>query len=207
MTDKRPLGRPTARRALDDLHDKGLNFDLNRRAEFTPENGWHIDDYCVALPPEPPGAPQPGGSWEAARTLVRDYEFADPAIVRAIYRPDQPLSQRDMLLEARFYGLRFHLGVRVGGVNDETRTVDGREVRLWGWNYRTLLGHVEMGQMDWEVWKWLDDGRVEFRVHAVSRPAPISLCGHRVHSSSPSSARARGRSRPRATPRLTRPPP
>src|SRR6185312_1133500 len=28
-------------------------------------------------------------------------------------------------------------------------------------------------QMDWEVWKWLDDGHVEFRVHAVSRPARI----------------------------------
>ena len=27
--------------------------------------------------------------------------------------------------------------------------------------------------MDWEVWKWLDDGHVEFRVHAVSRPARI----------------------------------
>ncbi|HKO27713.1 MAG TPA: hypothetical protein VJU80_09665, partial [Solirubrobacteraceae bacterium] len=28
-------------------------------------------------------------------------------------------------------------------------------------------------QMDWEIWKWLGDGRVEFRVHAVSRPASI----------------------------------
>jgi len=46
-------------------------------------------------------------------------------------------------------------------------------VHVWGWSYRTLAGHVEMGQMDWEVWKWLGDGRVEFRVHAVSRPAPI----------------------------------
>lgn len=27
--------------------------------------------------------------------------------------------------------------------------------------------------MDWEVWKWIDDGAVEFRVHAVSRTAPI----------------------------------
>jgi hypothetical protein len=27
--------------------------------------------------------------------------------------------------------------------------------------------------MDWQVWKWLDTGAVEFRVHAVSRPAPI----------------------------------
>jgi uncharacterized protein (UPF0548 family) len=63
--------------------------------------------------------------------------------------------------------------VRVGDVYEETREVDGRRVQVWGWNYRTLAGHVEMGQMDWEVWKWLGDGRVEFRVHADSRPAPF----------------------------------
>ena len=27
--------------------------------------------------------------------------------------------------------------------------------------------------MDWEVWKWVDSGTVEFRVHSVSRAAPI----------------------------------
>jgi hypothetical protein len=26
--------------------------------------------------------------------------------------------------------------------------------------------------MAWEVWKWEDSGAVEFRIHAVSRPAP-----------------------------------
>ena len=56
---------------------------------------------------------------------------------------------------------------------ERTRKVGGRDARVWGWNYRTLEGHVEIGQMDWEVWKWLDDGHVEFRVHAVSRPALI----------------------------------
>jgi hypothetical protein len=30
-----------------------------------------------------------------------------------------------------------------------------------------------MGQMDYEVRKWLDSGEVEFRIHAVSRPAHI----------------------------------
>jgi hypothetical protein len=30
-----------------------------------------------------------------------------------------------------------------------------------------------MGQMDYEVWKWLDNGEVEFRIHAVSKPAHI----------------------------------
>src|SRR5207248_1742470 len=39
--------------------------------------------------------------------------------------------------------------------------------------YRTLQGHLEMGQMDYEVWKWLDTGRVEFRIHAYSRRARI----------------------------------
>jgi hypothetical protein len=46
-------------------------------------------------------------------------------------------------------------------------------VHVWGWAYRTLQGHVEMGQMDWEVWKWTDTGAVQFRVHSVSRTASI----------------------------------
>ena len=104
---------------------------------------------------------------------MRDYEFADPAIVRAVYAEDSPFETRDMLLEGRFHGLRFHFGVRVGGLVDEETAVDGRPVRRWGWNYRTLQGHLEMGQMDYEVRKWLDSGEVEFRIHAFSRPAHI----------------------------------
>jgi uncharacterized protein (UPF0548 family) len=78
-----------------------------------------------------------------------------------------------MLLEGRFWGLRFHFGVRVGGLVDEELAADGRPLRRWGWNYRTLQGHLEMGQMDYEVRKWLDSGEVEFRIHAFSRPAHI----------------------------------
>lgn len=155
------------------LHDRPLNIDLAARDERTEETGWRIDDYCQPLPGETPGPPQPGGSWERARQLMRDYEFADPAIVRAVYRRDSPLEGRDMLLQVRFWGLRFHVGVRVGGVIDETRNVAGRAVRVWGWNYGTLQGHLEMGQMDYEVWKWLDSGSVEFRIHVVSRASRI----------------------------------
>ena len=115
---------------------------------------------------------------------MRDYEFADPAIVRAVYAEDSPFETRDMLLEGRFYGLRFHFGVRVGGLVDEETAVDGRPVRRWGWNYRTLQGHLEMGQMDYEVRKWLDSGEVDFRIHAFSRPAhipnPVIRLGFRV---------------------------
>ncbi len=115
---------------------------------------------------------------------MRDYAFADPAIVRAVYLRDSPLEGRDLLLEVRFWGLRFSFGVRVGRVIDETRDVGGREVRVWGWNYATLRGHLEMGQMDYEVWKWLGTGAVEFRVHVVSRSSrignPIIRLGFRL---------------------------
>ena len=156
------------------LHDKRLNFDLDRREAMTREAGWNVDDYRQPLPAEPPGPPVPGGTWERARDLMLGYEFADPAIVRAVYAPDSPLEDRDMLLEARFLGLRFRFGVRVSGVVDETCESGGRSVRLWGWSYRTLQGHLEMGQMDYELWKWLDSGEVEFRIHVVSRAAQIS---------------------------------
>jgi uncharacterized protein (UPF0548 family) len=170
--------------ALRALHDKPPNFDLDRREAMTREAGWNVDDYRQRLPPEPPGPPVAGGTWERARDLMRDYEFADPAIVRAVYAPDSALEGRDMLLEARFLGLRFRFGVRVGGVVDDTRENGGRSVRVWGWSYRTLQGHLEMGEMDYEVRKWLDSGEVEFRIHVVSRPAripnPVIRLGFRI---------------------------
>jgi uncharacterized protein (UPF0548 family) len=170
---ERVLGDPGAKNVLDALHDKALNFELGPRADFTAERGWHVDSYRQPLRAEEPGPPRPDGTWEVASRLMRDYEFADPAIVRAVYYGDRLLQDRDLLLEARFWGLRFHLGVRVGGVIDGTRRVDGRDVRVWGWNYRTLQGHLEMGQMDYEVWKWVDTGEVEFRISAFSRGAPM----------------------------------
>jgi uncharacterized protein (UPF0548 family) len=169
----RRRGSRRARQALAALADKGFNFDPDQAEHFTTANGWTVDDYTQPLPPEPPGPPRPGGSFEVAQRLLDDYEFADPAIVRAVYAADSPFERRDMLLEGRFYGLRFHLGVRVGGLVDDELEVGGRRLRRWGWNYRTLQGHLEMGQMDYEVRKWLDRGEVEFRIHAVSRPAHI----------------------------------
>jgi hypothetical protein len=71
---------------------------------------------------EAPGPPAPGGSFEIAKRLLRDYEFADPAIVGAVYAEDSPLERRDLLLEGRFHGLRFHFGVRVGGLVDTEST-------------------------------------------------------------------------------------
>jgi uncharacterized protein (UPF0548 family) len=168
------LGPPRVRRRLAALAGRPLNFDPAELEQATAADGWTITDLCQQLPSEPPGRPIPEGSWEIARRLMSGYEFADPSIVRAYYDPDVPLERRNMLLKLRALGI-VHLwaGVRVGEVYEETRVFGERQACVWGWNYRTLEGHVERGQMDWEVWKWLDSGAVEFRVHAISRPSSI----------------------------------
>ncbi len=164
-------GHRRARRALAKLEGRSPNFDPDARDLFTPDNGWHLDDITRALPDEPSGPPVSNGSWQIARRLMLDYQVADPALVRATYRHEARLAGRDMLLQIRYRGLRFRVGVRVGDVYNETRTVDGREARVFGWSYRTLEGHFEQGELHYEVWKWLDTGTVEFRLHGFSRVA------------------------------------
>ena len=159
-----------ARRRLADLAQRPLNF----APDVDPSDQgreWRVDDLVVALPSESSGPPVEGGSWEIAKDLMTSYQVADPKVVRATYREDSPLAGRDMLLQIRFAGLRFHVGVRVGDVYEETRELDGRPARVFGWSYSTLEGHFEQGRMHYEVWKWLETGDVEFRVHAFSRAA------------------------------------
>jgi uncharacterized protein (UPF0548 family) len=174
MIGGRTIGPWDVRRRLAALPAKPLNFDPASLAQASSADGWHRTDLCQELPGEAPGDPVPEGSWETARRLMSGYEFADPSIVQAYYDEHLPLEGRNMLLKLKALGLVHVLvGVRVGEVYERTLQIDGRPVRVWGWSYRTLEGHVEAGQMDWEVWKWLEDGRVQFRVHAVSRPAPV----------------------------------
>ena len=87
----------------------------------------------------------PGGSFEVACRLVRDYEFSDPARVRATFDPDEPLEGRVMLLELRYrvlriLVLRFRVGVRVTAVYGGPRRGEAGPARVWGWSYRTLRG-------------------------------------------------------------------
>jgi uncharacterized protein (UPF0548 family) len=173
MTDLRIVSHPDFRDRLARLRTTELNFRPRQDGPFTRQQGWRLDHYRRRLPSEPPGPPVPGGSWELAKRLSETYEFADPTLVRAFYDPREPLIGRTMLLEVHFWGLRIYAGVRVGGASDGIREHDGRRARVAVWNYQTLEDHFESGQIDYEVWKWLDSGEVEFRVDAFSRPAPI----------------------------------
>ena len=159
------FGRGDPRALLDDLHDRNVNYRHDELGDGT----WHHDTHRTDLLPERPGPPEPGGSWELARRLVENYEVADPAVIRGVYDARTALCGRDMLLEGRFHGLHFHMGVRVTDVVDEARD-DG--TRVWGWSYETLEGHLERGRMTYEVLKHTDSGRVEFVTHGISQRAP-----------------------------------
>jgi uncharacterized protein (UPF0548 family) len=129
-----------------------------------------FDALCQPLPGEPPGEPLPDGPWAVARRLVEEYRMADPAIVRARWDPGAALVGRVMVLQLRLWRLLYvHARVRVTRVWDEHRTVDGRRARVFGFEYETLPGHLEIGWMDYEVLKFVGSGDVEFRLHARSR--------------------------------------
>jgi uncharacterized protein (UPF0548 family) len=184
MLDEKLAATARAQRALARLTDQPLNFDPDELRDADERSGWNVDDYRQDLPAEAPGDPLPGGSFAIAQRLMRDYAIADPSMVRAVYDRAHDLADRNMLLQVRFGPLRLFFGCRVGSIVDETRTVEGRMVRVWGWSYSTLAGHVERGRMDYAVWKWLGDGAVEFRIHVVSRRAqarnPIVRLGFRI---------------------------
>ncbi len=162
---------PAIQRRLDAFSTVGFNFDPARLSE---SNGYRVTDVRHPLPGEAPGDPAPDGSFAMACRLIANYEFADPAMVRAYFDPAAPLTGRTMVLRLSALGVfRVYVGVRILSVIDETREEAGRQARVWGWTYGTLKGHVESGEMSWTTWKWLDTGEVEFRVHALSRPAQI----------------------------------
>ena len=150
-----------------------INFTPMRWEEAAAAPGWRADRRQIDLPAEPPGPPVAGGPYVVARALLWTYEVADPALVRAVYDAAAPLQGRDMLLIGRFAGLRFPMGVRVGGVVDGADRHQGEEVHRFAWHYRTLEGHLERGQMDYEVIKDAASGRVVFRMAAYSQRGRI----------------------------------
>lgn len=168
-----PIPRWVAR-SYRKLHTRAINYEPITWTEASVDPQWHVDHQSVLLATEKPGPPQPQGPYAIARQMLQNYEVADPLMVRAMYDASAPLEGRDMLLVGRLCGMRFPMGVRVGDVFDGPDELDGEPVQRFSWHYRTLEGHLERGQMNYEVVKYLNDGRVEFRMAAYSQRGPIT---------------------------------
>jgi len=74
-----------------------------------------------------------------------------------------------MLLEGKFLGLSFFFGVRVGKLTDEIQKTDQGEAQVWGYNYHTLEGHLERGEISFQISKYLKSGEVEFKIESFSQ--------------------------------------
>jgi uncharacterized protein (UPF0548 family) len=159
--------------AVAELRNRPVNYDEAQAPPFVVD-GWHQDRRVMELGREAPGEPEPGGLVETAGALVNSYEFSDPRILRAAFHQAGDLVGRDMLLEGRFLVLRFLIGVRITAKHDELRDGPHGPERVVGWSYQTLRGHLEQGRLTYEVAKELETGRVEFRIIAHSRRAPIA---------------------------------
>jgi uncharacterized protein (UPF0548 family) len=167
------IGRNDLPGEVADLASRHINYD-ERDAPPHVTKGWHRDRVTVELGYEAPGEPEKGGLAETAGDLVNSYEFSDPRILRAAYKHPSDLVGRNMLLEGRFLFLRFLLGVRIVAAHDERVDGPNGPERLIGWSYATLDGHLEQGKLRYEIAKEIDTGRVEFRIIAYSRWAPIA---------------------------------
>lgn len=143
----------------------------HRRVTFDPAEvdgpPWRTDRHRTVVGREPPGPPVPGGPWESARDVLRDYDFVPPELVRAAYRPGPPQG-RDIVLIGRTGPVLVLMGVRITAVFDES----GDTHRTWGWAYRTLAGHLQRGEVGYRVSKDLRTGEVAFCATVTWRPAP-----------------------------------
>ncbi len=165
---RRPVADDDLAEVVGELSLRAVNY-AEEEAPPHVVAGWHQDYVRVELGREEPGKIAEDGLGNAAAELVDSYEFADPSILRAVYRYPGDLIGRNMLLVGRFLILRFAMGVRITEAHDELR--DG-EHRI-GWSYQTLDGHLEQGKLTYEIAKDLASGTVEFRIHAYSRRARI----------------------------------
>lgn len=179
MADAHPLDERLAKR----LAEIGLmepTIDLAKRDSYIAGAGWNVDAREAPLPSEAPGPQAKDGSFAAACAILAQYTFPPARLIRGRFDPAAPLANRAMLLTARYLWFTFELPVRVSRVIDVTREGrDGSEY-AWGYSYQTLAGHLERGEITFEIVKQLVTGAVAFRIHSFSQTGHIGNLVHRI---------------------------
>lgn len=179
MTEK-PAPDPRLMARLKEIGLMETTVDLTQRESYVAASGWHVDAREAALPPEQPGSPLERGSFAIARGILTEYSFPPPRLIRGRFDPSAPLDGRAMLLTASFLWMRFELPVRVSRVIDDSRTGPHGVERVWGYSYQTLAGHLERGEITFEIIKSISTGAVRFRIHSFSQTGHIPNILHRI---------------------------
>ncbi|UYL07701.1 DUF1990 domain-containing protein [Bdellovibrio sp. SKB1291214] len=149
------------------------NYDVTTYHTKKDKRGWKIDRYHAVVGKEAPGAPVSEGPYERVRLAVELYHFPNPRLIRAVFDPHDELLGRNMYMIAHFMGMTFNFGVRVTRVIDEIKTINNTQMKMWGYSYRTLKGHFEVGEITFVVSKNLNTGIIDFSINAYSTPDKI----------------------------------
>ncbi len=157
------------------------NYDVKLYHDASEKLGWNIDRYESCIGKECPGEPEADGIFNKAKEIIQFYKFPDPTLVVGIFDPKKDLNGRNMLLRASFLGFTFYFGVRVTGVVNTIHTNSrGHKEHLWGYSYRTLQGHFEVGEITFLVEKDNVTGEVLFKIESYSKADRINNPFYRV---------------------------
>lgn len=166
---------------LDSISKLDFNFDDQLYHASKDKSGWFLDRYTSSMGFEKGGAPILNGPFEAIKVALANYTFADPRLIKAVFDPEAQLPGRNMLLLASFAGLNFTFGVRITKLIDEVRVNElGQQIQVWGYAYRTLKGHFEVGEIRFEVSKNIPTGEVNFMIDSYSKPDRIKNPFYRI---------------------------
>ena len=169
------LSWETYKEQISQIATLDYNYDEQTYHASKDKQGWKIDKYHALLGTELPGLPLEQGPFARVKEAVLQYHFPDPDLISAVFDPSQPLLGRNMYMIAHFLGMTFNFGVRVTSVVDEVRKNEvGADLRVWGYSYRTLKGHFEVGEIAFLVTKNLSTGEIFFNIDAYSTPEKIS---------------------------------
>ena len=165
---------------LEEIERMQPTVDLAKRDSYVAAAGWQVDAREIQLPAEPPGPPLKDAAFSIACSILSDYSFPPPRLIRGRFNPSSPIEGRAMLLTATYLWMRFELPVRVSRVIDETRNGAAGSEYAWGYSYQTLAGHIERGEITFEIIKNLASGAVRFRIHSFSQTGHIANPIHRI---------------------------
>lgn len=168
------------RARLAEIEHMQPTVDLTKRDRYVAAAGWHVDAREIQLPAELPGPPSSDTSFAIACSILAEYSFPPPRLIRGRFDPGSPLEGRAMLLTATYLWMRFELPVRVSRVIDEARNGATGSEHAWGYSYETLDGHLERGEITFEIIKTLATGAVRFRIHSFSQTGHIANPIHRL---------------------------
>lgn len=171
----------TFEKQIQGLSALDFNYDDKIYHAEKDKRGWHIDRYHTTLAIERIGPVVSGGAYESCKQVIELYQFADPKLIKAYFDFERPLPGRNMLMLATFAGFTFTFGVRVTTVIDEVRkNAQGQSVQVWGYSYRTLQGHFEVGEIRFEIGKNFETGEITFDIDAYSKPDRIPNFFYRI---------------------------